>query len=307
VKGITKGKNNKINMETDKTEEEMFFDDIQETRNSQGIQTPEKPQQKWEERAIINNLLIIEVINKRQRELQDKIRENPLDFFSILVWEVEFEKLKYDKEKLLKKNEKLWKSMGKQSPPVQYLTVYIPEYRKPNPNIGYAPIDLSSLAPRYQEDHELKETEKKLEELHERKDKLFIEIQQTATCIADQRMKDELDEITRLEATLMTKSEEIRLSKNANISINKHQNIEHRASMEFNNVGREEDMGAKENVHEWNGHEKVEDTLQGFIRDEQKEPDRDLLDTFEEIQEIRNCLEDEKDDLNLDKSDVERD
>jgi len=102
-------------MEAEKNLEEMMFADIQNIRNPKQIQKHEKPLQHPEEHAMIRNLQKLEYIKNQARKLEDQIREHPFDFMSIVIWEVQLEKLAYDEGKLLKRNEKLWKAMEGQN------------------------------------------------------------------------------------------------------------------------------------------------------------------------------------------------
>ena len=274
-----------MNIFTGTIDEQMAYEDIQETRKSQ---SPEPPYVQPEKRALLRNLSRIEEIHKRTRILETQIYENPLDFFNILVWKVQIEKLALGEEKLLKKNNKLHKLLGNEPPPLQQ--VRIGTQKKPyNPNIGYAPIDISSLSPRYQDDYELKETEMKLEELYNLKDSLYMAIQQTPTGIADQRTRDELDEITRNEASLVSKVEELRLSKEADISTNKLQNIKLNSGRgdDLTREEREKNLEEIKSVPEWNNQEEVEQALKDFDMDERE--------AYNEIQNLREQSLDERD------------
>ena len=264
-----------MNIFTGTIDEQMAFEDIQEARRSG---SPEPPDVQPEKRALLRNLSRIEDIHKRTRVLETQIHENPLDFFNIVIWKVQIEKLGLDEEKLLKRNARLHKVLGNEPPPLQQVS--IGTTKKPyNANIGYAPIDISSLAPRYQENYELEEKEKKLEELYDRKDALYMAIRRTPTGIADQQTRDELDEITRLEASLVTKVEELRLSKEAEISINKHQNLKQDVNVKVDKTDREKTVEELQTVPEWNNQEEVAEARRDFDRDEQE--------VFDQIQYLR--------------------
>ncbi len=217
-------------MEMQNTEEDKIFNDLQSLRNSMNPNNPVRVQKEPGEDKILKNIFAIEVINKRMKVLEEQVRTHPLDFMSVLVWEVELEKLAGDAERLQKRNQKLYKSLGMDSPTMQ--NSQPKPTRKVNPSLGYAPISISSLAANIKTDFELKEIQSRLDKVYERKDTLFMEIHNSATGIADSRIQKELDEITRLEASLLSQVEDIRLSKDANILLLK----QHSITSQFNEI-----------------------------------------------------------------------
>lgn len=196
-------------MEAEKNLEEMMFADIQNIRNPKQIQNHEKPLQHPEERTMIRNLQKLEYIKNQARKLQDQIHEHPFDFMSIVIWEVQLEKLAFDEGKLLKRNEKLWKAMEKRPPLQQHATIDISKI-KTNPNIGYKPIRLSTLA-NLSKDFQLQKVQHQLEDIYERKNEILFQIQKSETGIANPELNRKLDEVIQIEARLLSKAEELGL------------------------------------------------------------------------------------------------
>ncbi len=222
-------------MKTEQTDEEAVFEDIQNTRHSHRT-----PYIRPEKRALLRNLSRLAGIQERTRFLQDQIREHPLDFFSILVWEVELEKLAFQEEKLLKRNEKLHKALGNER--VEIHQVHISAPKEPyNPNTPYAPINLPML----KINADIKVTEQQLQKVYDRKDALFLEIQHSPTCVADERVKNELDQVTRQEASLVSKLEELRLEKENARSQTKLKSKEEKALEEIKEIRNGKDTAAK--------------------------------------------------------------
>ena len=196
-------------MEVDKTDEASSFEDFQEARNVERSLVQPSPKQLPEEKSLIKNLGKLEANIKRQRELEDKIKEHPLDFMSVLIWEVELEKLGHQEDKLRKRNEKLWEAMVKKGYDKQ-----VPSFSKSNvktnPKMGYKPIDLSLLA-KVNRATELHDIEQQLEDVYDRKNQLFLQIQDSSSGKASPELSNELDEVIRLEAKLLSKIEELQI------------------------------------------------------------------------------------------------
>lgn len=281
-------------MELQNTEEDnKVFNDLQTLRNSLNPNNPVRVQKEPGEDKILENMFAIEAINKRMKVLEEQVRTHPLDFMSVLVWEVQLDKLANDAERLQKQNQKLSQSFN-QSFPASPHSLSKP-FKKVNPSIGYAPISLSSLAPNFKTDFELKEIQNKLDEVYERKDALFMEIQNSATGIADPRIQKELDSITRLEASLLSQAEDIRLSKEADALINTLKFNEERSRVNlktdktidtFNKSETAIPNIFNEQVISENGKLQAENNLHDIALDEPE-----LSDALDEIRSIRENLD----------------
>lgn len=271
-------------------DEETAFKEIQNIRYPQRNKTHEKPQQSTEERAIITNLHKIEALNKQARILQDKIHENPLDFMSAVVWEVQLEKLAFVEKKLLKRNEKLWKGIGKQPPEQQqqYPKINIANTPKINPNIGYKPINLTTLVHQNQT-LELQKTEEQLETVYDQKNLLFQQIQNSPTGIANLELSHELDTVIQLEAKLISKIEELRFDIEAkSLSSNsKVESVEVDSNVEKSNENMEQ---IKENELDNMGVEEVEDFYS---------LDTEETQAYDEIQSVRDSEDEDRDEIHF--------
>jgi hypothetical protein len=292
-------------MESDKTgmDRLMSEDAERDLKHSQSVQPNYiKPQKHWEEKVIINNLYKIEAIDKRMQELEEKIRENRFAIMSILAWEIELERLSHKKERLIKKNDKLYKALKKKPPLLQlhYPKFHIRDNQKINQNIKYAPIILPSVSP-YTKDLQLEEVEDLLNKVYEQKNDLYMQIQDSATGIADPEISKKLDEIIRFEATLMSKAEDIRLS----IEAEKYQSLKH-TSME-KKTKEEKNLDEIQNIREENEDKEKEDfdylhlDENEIDKDENEELDLDEYEreTFDEIQDARDGRENDKDEMDL--------
>lgn len=117
------------------------------------------PPRRQEEMQIIDNLDRITAIDNRTRELQEKIRCNPLNFMGVLVWEIELEKLEKEKSRLKKRNQVLDISDNKR------------KRTEPCVGIRFSPIPIIALAKythqQFQKRMNLEKTEdEQLEELN---------------------------------------------------------------------------------------------------------------------------------------------
>lgn len=280
-------------------EADKIFNDIQSLRDSLNPNNPVRVQKQPGENKILENIFAIEAINKRMKVLEEQIRTHPLDFMSILVWEVQLEKLGNDAEHLQKQNQKLSKSFSQSFPASPHT---IPKQsRKVNPLTGYAPISMSSLAPNIKTDFELKEIQNKLNEVYERKDFLFMEIQNSATGIADPLIQKELDEITQLEASIVSKLEEIQLSKEANVLMNTNQVTEPYSEIKFSQVKIPDSITEQDNNNTINSNSPnfSENEIKGITYNNEDERNNEL----NEIQSVREEME-EIDNPDIDDPDI---
>ncbi|MDP1725559.1 MAG: hypothetical protein Q8M15_02155 [Bacteroidota bacterium] len=289
-----------MNINTERTEAEKALEEIQNIRNpNQNVKT----KQRFEESLIIDNLAKIEAINKRGKFLEEQIRENPFDLL-VVAWELELAKLSFEEDKLLKRNQKLHKRLGTKPQEINS-TPLSPQIRN-YPTTGYVPISMSSYLLM---DIEMSDIEKKLENIYTRKDNLYMLIQQSETGIADSKIKDELNELILVEASLLSQIEERRLSKEMLYILNK----EHKSNSkedEFKNpqassskdshklVSFEEIQEPQNSSNEIDKDDRIEElgsNSGNSIPDEVPLNDSEEIEAFEEIQDFRDSLESDLD------------
>ena len=187
--------------------EEFRFEREEESPESKRSHLPDPPKQNPAEIAIIRNLSIIADINKRKRVLQDQINENPLFIDGILAWEIQIEILQMKEDRLLRRNKSLWKSIGTDTIPAAPI-VSLPSKEK---KITTYPNGMA-LPKQLLYSLELKETERNLDVVHRGKDFLLICMEHLETGKAKTKLQQELDEVVRLETSLMAKAKDLRLS-----------------------------------------------------------------------------------------------
>jgi len=154
--------------------------------------------------CIIGNLFRIQALERRIHELHDKRRENPFLVFSQLGWEVEIEALRWKKDRLEKRTERM-ESTRRTTPRIpQWETLRNPEYR--------SGIRQKSYSERFLNRHELLMLEQQLDEVYERKANILREVARSETGIADALIRDELNELTRKEERLNLEVSEMRMN-----------------------------------------------------------------------------------------------
>lgn len=157
-----------------------------------------------DESHIIGNLFRIQALERRIHELHDKRRENPFLVFSQLGWEVEIEALRWKKDRLEKRTGRMEN--------IQRTTPRLPQWelqRNPEYRTG---IKQKSYSERFLNRHELLMLEKQLDEVYERKASILREVARSETGIADARIRNELNELTRKEERLSVEVFEMKIN-----------------------------------------------------------------------------------------------
>lgn len=296
-------------MNTTTSDDNLDISDDRETKTKKRVHVPLKHP---EEILIIRNLNKIHAINEQQRYLEDQCRENPLELMSRIGWEFELEVLSYKEDKLLKRNKRLWKALGKKMP-IHNLSpsISIQINRPAHVVKGYRIPAITQ----YLKKEQLNEIDKKLEDLYERKDAIYLAIQNSATNVASPEQKEELDEIIRLEASLVAHAEDLRMDdinmeainamddKLKSIKPNEVKALEEIKSIRANNEPEREPEKEKvepiqESKEEREQTHEPEEMTPNAELDEQEadiSDDSPEMEAYNEIQDIRDSQDDDMD------------
>ena len=146
-------------------------------------------------------------LEKRQREIDQKIHEQPFLFFRNLVYEVEFEKINDKKIKLVKEIESLSKRIPNHSREAMNLYPITAPISRGKHGIKYVPLSVINEHRKVRED--LSEIQNKLEKLYEQKSVIYQEIINSPTGIANEHQRYMLNELDMIESSLSSREEDL--------------------------------------------------------------------------------------------------
>lgn len=146
-------------------------------------------------------------LEKRQREIDTKIHEQPLLFFRNLVYEVEYEKINDKKIKLIKEITGLSKRIPNDSQQAMNLHPITAPISRGKHSVKYVPLSIFNEHQKVR--NELSEIQNKLEKLYEQKSVVYQEISKSPTGLANEHQRHMLNELEMLESYLSSREDDL--------------------------------------------------------------------------------------------------
>jgi hypothetical protein len=168
-----------------------------------------KPALSQIEMELIDNIQKFNALEDRQREIDRKMKEEPLLFFRNLVYEIEYEKINDKKIKLVKYVQGLRKRIPVNSRQAIALhAIALPTtISRGKHGVKYVPLSILNEHKKVRD--ELTDIQNKLEKLYEQKSIIYQEINNSRAGIADAKTKQLLKELDMIESSLTRREEDL--------------------------------------------------------------------------------------------------
>lgn len=195
-----------MRMETTPNKEKVSLKDIFSPLDR--LREPEsKPALSQKEKDLIEKIQQLNALEDRQREIDKKMKDEPMLFFRNLVFEIEYEKINDKKIGLVKAINSLSKSIPNKGRQTMNIYPFIAPITRGKHGVQYVP--LSVLNDHRKVRQELTEVQNKLEKVYEQKSIIYQEINNSETGVADAKTKQMLIELDMIEESLTSREADL--------------------------------------------------------------------------------------------------